>query len=391
MLQSPGLSFAFTEEQEKLRQTYRDFAMKELAPHSRRWATAEKFPFDALKAMGDIGLLGMTFPKSVGGDERSWVDLSIAVEEVGRADLSCAWIALMGNSYPKLLNDEAVLREIVAGRRLLAFAETEPHAGGDAANIKTTAERRNGNYVINGLKTFVSLVPGADLLVVTALTDPAAGGKRGMSMILVESDRPGVSIAAIPEPGVRAHMLGTITFDNVTVPCANLIGEENRGFYMMRERWDYTRGVGPTMITGSVLQALDDTVARAKAKQTFGRPLLKWQSIQFKLVEHYTKIEAARLLAYKAAWMADNRQRVTQYASMLKYYIAEVGTAALADCLEIWGGAAFNEEHPVFQKHLDIMGWKAAGGGQDIHKIVIGAEMFGGEYATHRPHVEQKN
>jgi cyclohexanecarboxyl-CoA dehydrogenase len=327
----------------------------------------------------------------VGGGERSWVDLSIAVEEIGRADLSCAWIALMGNSYPKLLNDEAILREIIAGRRLLAFAETEPHAGGDAANIKTTAERRNGNYVINGLKTFVSLVPGSDLLVVTALTDPAAGGKRGMSMILVEADRPGLNITAIPEPGVQAHMLGTIKFDNVTVPCSNLIGEENRGFYMMRERWDYTRGVGPTMITGAVLQALDDTVARAKAKQTFGRPLLKWQSIQFKLVEHYTKIEAARLLAYKAAWMADNHQRVTQYASMLKYYIAEVATAALADCLEIWGGAAFNEEHSVFRKHLDIMGWKAAGGGQDIHKIVIGTEMFGGEYATHRAHTEQKN
>jgi cyclohexanecarboxyl-CoA dehydrogenase len=289
----------------------------------------------------------------------------------------------MGNSYPKLLNDPTIIGEIIRGHRLLAFAETEPHAGGDAANIKSTAEKRGNDYVINGLKTFVSLVPGADLLVVTALTDPAAG-RKGMSMLLVEADRPGVTIIPIPEPGVRAHMLATIKFENVVVPRANLIGEENRGFYMMRERWDYTRGVGPTLITGAVLQSLDETLERAKAKHTFGKPLLKWQSIQFKLVENYTKLEAARLLAYKAAWMADNRQRVTQYASMLKYYIAEVASDAIRDCLEIWGGAAFNEDHPVFQRHLDIMGWKTAGGGQDIHKIVIGAEMFGQEYATHR-------
>lgn len=378
-----GLSFHFTPEQEKLRQEYRQFALKELAPHSRRWAKADKFPFDALKMMGDFGLLGFTFPKSVGGQERSWVDFSIAVEEIGRADISCGWIALMGNSYPKLLSDPTIIGEIIRGNRLLAFAETEPHAGGDAANIKSTAERRGNDYVINGLKTFVSLVPGADLLVVTALTDPAAG-RKGMSMLLVEADRPGVTIMPIPEPGVRAHMLATIKFENVVVPRSNLIGEENRGFYMMRERWDYTRGVGPTLITGAVLQSLDETLERAKTKQTFGKPLLKWQSIQFKLVENYTKLEAARLLAYKAAWMADNRQRVTQYASMLKYYIAEVASDALRDCLEIWGGAAFNEDHPVFQRHLDVMGWKTAGGGQDIHKIVIGAEMFGAEYATHR-------
>jgi cyclohexanecarboxyl-CoA dehydrogenase len=378
-----GLSFQFTEEQDQLRRDYRDFALRELAPNSRRWAKAEKFPFDALKLMGEFGLLGFTFPKAIGGAERSWVDFSIAVEEIGRADISCGWIALMGNSYPKLLTDSAILSEIIAGRKLLAFAETEPHAGGDAAAIKSTAERRGDNYVINGLKTFVSLVPGADFLVVTALTDPGAG-RRGMSMLLVESDRPGLTITAIPEPGVRAHMLGTIKFENVTVPRSHLIGEENRGFYMMRERWDYTRGVGPTLITGAALQSLDETVERAKTKQTFGKPLLKWQSIQFKIVEHYTKLEAARLLAYKAAWMADNKQRVTQYASMLKYYIAEVATAAVSDCLEIWGGAAFNEDHAVFQRHLDIMGWKAAGGGQDIHKIVIGSEMFGAEFATHR-------
>lgn len=378
------LPFEFTEAQRELRLRFREFAMSELAPHAQSWAKEDRFPFDALKAMADIGLLGFTFPRSVGGADGSWVDLSIALEEVGRADLSCAWIALMGNSYPKLLTDETVLAQIVRGERLLAFAETEPQSGGDAAAILATAERRGDSYVINGLKTFVSLVPGADLLLVTALTDPEAGGKRGMSMFLVDSDSPGVSITPIPEPGVKAHMLGTIRFEDVTVPASSLVGEENRGFYMMRERWDYTRGVGPTMVTGVVLQALEETVERAKQKQTFGRPLLKWQSIQFKLVEHFTKVEAARLLAYKAALLADQKQRVTRHASALKYYIAEVASAAIADCLEIWGGAAFNEDHPIFRRHLDIMGWKTAGGGQDIHKIIIGAELFGAEFAAHR-------
>jgi len=378
------LPFEAEEHQIALRDKYRTFAEKEIAPNAQRWASEGTFPFDALEAMAEIGLLGFTFPKSVGGQDGSWVDFSIALEEVGRADLSCAWIALMGNSYPKLVADEALLSEVVKGRQLLAFAETEPHSGGDAAGIKSTAIRDGDSYVINGLKTFVSLVPGAGKLIVTALTDPEAGGKRGMSMFLVEADAPGVEIIEIPEPGVKAHMLATIKFKDVIVPATALVGEENRGFYMMRERWDYTRGVGPTMITGAVMQALDETVERAKSKQTFGKPLLKWQSIQFKLVEHYTRLEAARMMCYRAAALADRKQRVTRYASMLKCYVAEVASAAITDCLEIWGGAAFNEEHPMFRRNLDIMGWRVAGGGQDIHKIIIGTELFGSEFAVHR-------
>ena len=378
-----GLGFSFTTEQDELREQVREFAMKELAPNAARWASEGKLPFDAIDAMAGQGLLGFTFPEEVGGQGRSWVDFAIVLEELGRADISCNWICSMGNSYPKVLDDPVVIGQIIRGEKVLAFAETEPQSGGDAAAIKTTAERKGDHYVIDGTKTYVSLVPGAQLLLVTALTDPAAG-RNGMSMFLVDADAPGVSITEIPEPGVKAHMLGTILFDRVEIPIDRLVGQENDGFRMMRSRWDYTRGVGPTAIIGAALQSLDETVQRAKEKETFGKPLLKWEAIQFKLVDGYTRVEAARLLAYKSAWLADQGERVTAYASMLKTYVSEICLKAVMDCLDIWGGAAFREDHPVFRRFLDIRGYQAAGGGQDIHRIILGTELFGREYAAHR-------
>lgn len=378
-----GLGFEFTAEQEELRQRVRAFAMTELAPNATRWASGGQLPMDAVAAMGREGLLGFTFPPEVGGQGRSWVDFAIVLEEIGRADISCAWICGMGNSYPKVLDDPDALAEIIRGEKVLAFAETEPQAGGDAAAIKTTAIRQGDGWVIEGNKTYVSLVPGAQLLLVTALTDPGAG-RKGMSMFLVDADAPGVTITEIPEPGVKAHMLGTIVFDQVEVGADRLVGEENDGFRMMRTRWDYTRGVGATRNVGAALQSLDETVVRAKEKHTFGKPLLKWEAIQFKLVDGYTRMEAARLLAYKSAWLADQGQRVTAYASMLKTYVADACRQTVMDCLDIWGGAAFREDHPIFRRFLDIRGFQAAGGGQDIHRIILGTELFGREYAAHR-------
>jgi len=379
-----SLSFEFSPEQVELRQRIREFSLSELLPTAYERQEAGELPWDAIKKMASMGIMGFTYPEELGGQGGSWIDYAIILEEIGRGDLSCGWISLMQNSYPKILDNDDIVRQVSEGESVVAFAESEPHAGGDAAAIVTSAVREGNEYVINGFKTYVSLVPGANILLVTAMTDPAARN-RGMSMFVVPAATPGVRIEAIPEPGVKAHMLGSIWFENVRVPASSLVGEENRGFHQMRARWDYTRGAaGPTLMIGAALQSLDETVQRAKDKGTFGRPLLKWPSVQFKLTEHYTRLEAARWLAYEGAWRADQGQRVTAHASMLKTYLAELCTAVHRDCVEIWGGAGYQSGHPIFRRMIDNIGWQLAGGGTDIHKIILGVERFGREYAVHR-------
>ncbi|MGE0803551.1 MAG: acyl-CoA dehydrogenase family protein [Lautropia sp.] len=379
-----SLSFDFSEPQRRLRDRVRELALDKLLPAANARADAGTFPWEAVREMADLGLMGFTYPQKVGGQGGSWLDYAIILEEIGRGDLSCGWISLMQNSYPKILDDQDIIRRVCEGRSVVAFAESEPHSGGDAAAIKTTAVRRGDDYVINGFKTYVSLVPGADVLLVTAMTDLAAV-RRGMSMFVMPADTPGVTITAIPEPGVKAHMLGSITLEDVRVPRSALVGEENRGFYMMKSRWDYTRGAaGPTMMIGAALQSLDETVQRAKEKRTFGKPLLKWPSLQFKLTDHYTRLEAARWLAYEGAWRADQGERVTAHASMLKTLLNELCTAVHRDCLEIWGGAAYRSDHPIYRRMTDNIGWQLAGGGIDIHRIILGVERFGRAYAAHK-------
>jgi alkylation response protein AidB-like acyl-CoA dehydrogenase len=379
-----SISFAFTPEQDAMRASIRELALTKLLPTANERAEAGCFPWEAVEHMANLGIMGFTYPKDVGGRAGSWVDYAIVLEEIGRADVSCGWISLMENSYPKLLDDKEIIRRVCEGKSIVAFAESEPQSGGDAAAILTDAKRVGDEYVINGFKTYVSLVPGADYLLVTAMTTPGAA-QRGMSMFIMPSDTPGVRIEAIPEPGVKAHMLGSIWFDNVRVPRSALVGEENRGFHQMRSRWDLTRGAaGPTLMIGAALQSLDETVERAKTKQTFGKALLKWPSVQFKINDHYTRLRAARLLAYESAWRADNGLRVTEHASMMKVLVSEMCSAVHRDCIEIWGGAAYRQEHPIWRRNLDNIGFNLAGGGVDIHKIILGVERFGKEYAVHK-------
>lgn len=380
-----GYNFSEPPHLEELRKSVRKYALEDLLPSAYAREEAEVFPWAAVKELASRGWMGYTFPAEQGGGGGSWLEYAVILEELARGDMSLAWISLMQNSYPKIVDDQDLIRQVSTGESVLAFAESEPQSGADAAAITTRATRTGtGMYRIDGFKTYVSLVPGANVLLVTAMTEPDAG-RKGMTMFLVDASDPGVAVEAIPEPGVKAHMLGSITFDGVEVAESSIVGELNRGFYQMRSRWDYTRGAaGPTLMIGAALQSLDETVERAKHKETFGKPLLKWPSIQFKLVDHYTRLDAARLLAYEGSWRADQGERVTAHASKLKTYLADVCKAVHQDCIEIWGGAAYQASHPIYRRMNDSIGWQLAGGGTDIHKIILGVEKFGQEYAAHR-------
>lgn len=378
------VDFSFTEDQLALRADLREWAVRELKPHAWRWEDGGKLPWDAVAKLADRGLLGFTLPEAVGGGGRSFMDFAIVLEELGRIGGGIWALAYFNNLYGRIVDDEVFLRGLCEGRNVVAFAETEPQAGGDAAAIKTTAVRKGESYLINGGKHQISLVPGANWLIVTALTDVAAGGKRGMTMFLIEADRPGVKITEMHEPGMKSHMYGQIGFKNVEIPASHVIGDLNRGFYQMRDRWDYTRSLGRTADIGNATAAVEAVVEWAKHKQTFGKPLLKWQYIQFKLSDALMRLEAARLLAYKAVWLADNRQRVTGHSMMCKLLIGEIVEKIHRDCLEIMGGRAYNERHEIWRRFASCLGPRLWGGGDGIQRVILGVELFGREYATHR-------
>lgn len=378
------MDFAFTPDQEQLRQNVRAWAERELKPHVWSWEDEHKLPWDAVRTLAKGGLLGFTLPKKVGGGGHGFVDFAIVLEELGRIGGGIWTLPYFNNLYGRIIDDESFLRGLCSGDNVIAFAETEPQSGGDAAAIRTTATRDGDNFVISGGKHQISLVPGANWILVTALTDPASGGKRGMTMFLVEADRPGVKITPTPEPGMKSHMFGQIGFKDVVVPADRVVGKLNRGFYQMRGRWDYTRSVGPTADIGNAAAAVEATIEWAKSKHTFGKPLLKWQYIQFKLTDALTRLEAARLLAYKSAWLADNKQRVTAHASMCKLLVGEIVEKVHRDTLEIVGGRAYNEHHHIWRRFAGCLGPRLWGGGDGIHRIILGVEFFGREFATHR-------
>ena len=347
------LDFDFSPAEVALRERVREFARSELAPHVRRWARGQEFPWDAVRALGRAGFLGITFDESVGGANGSWVDLAIVLEEIGRVDLSCALIASLANFYPRVIDDQSVVSRIVAGDAALAFAETEARSGGDVAAIRTSAVRTESGWLLNGSKTYISMVPGADLLLVTAVTDPDAGG-RGLSMFLVDADQKGVTARSIPEPGLRAHMLGSITLKDVEIPHNRIVAShlaQASGILDLKQCAD------SVAILGATQQTVEETVQRAKAKKTFGRSLLKWQGIQSEIVGHLARLEALKLMMFERMWCEDTGKEPVVGNAPLSTLVAHEADIIHRSCLDLFGGAAWRSDNRIHARSEDILVW----------------------------------
>jgi cyclohexanecarboxyl-CoA dehydrogenase len=380
------LDFEFSGEQELFRRTVREFARKEVAPKIREYERKEEFPWEIYRKMGNAGLLGLRFPKQYGGQEADAVMMGILQEELARVgwqiplgDILGEILALYGPDHLK----SEWLPALVKGEKMLGVANTEPSAGSDAAAITTRAVKKGENYILNGEKQFITGIEECGAYCLLAKTDPEQGAK-GVSMLFVETNRPGVEKYKLHAMGWKLFSFGGLVLKDVTIPASNLIGGLNQGFGYVMETFDLMRALIAIWCVGMAEESLDENVEYVKQRKAFGRPIGKFESVQSRLVDGYTKLEAARLLCYKTLWLKDKGQKITKYASMIKWYAPLLAFNVVNDCLQNRGALGYTTECLDEYRLREIRGASIGDGTTDINKIIVARELLGREFLPYR-------
>lgn len=387
-----GIEFSFTEEQELFRESVRQFGRRELTPERVRvWDREARFSDDLYRSLASNGLSGIHLPQEYGGQGADSVTTGIAVEELSRFDFNVANLLIIDNilsggivaDYADKGLKEEILPDVCGGRKHLGIALTEPHAGSDASNIKTKAEVTETGFVLNGEKASISMVGVASYFSLFAKTDPSAGA-HGISAFLLPVDAEGVDTYSFDDLGYRPLRRGGLILRNVNLPKKHLMGEVNQGFRIVMRQFDFSKTLLALACVSTALAALDDAQSYAKERLAFGSPILKFEGVQFRLVEHYTQLEAARLLCYKALWMRDRGLPYTREAAMCKWWAPKISVEAIHDALITIGNPAYTTEYPQEKRLRDVMGIEIGDGTADIQKIVVAREQFGREYVPYK-------
>lgn len=384
------LDFNFTEEQELFRRTLREFAEEEIKPKSAYWDENEEFPWEDVKKMAKMGLLSLYIPTEYGGQGADHVAVGIATEEIARID--CLHGTLLNvaaeeahviSHYGTDEQKEKWFPPIVRGEKVFVIAVTEPECGSDVSQIKSKAERVGSNYVLNGEKQFITFVVPEGLSLTYVKTDPGKRA-RGVSAFVLPLDTPGVKRYRLKGMGLRGSSWGGFTMSDVRIPKDMLVGEENKGFYYLMSGLDFERALIALRCLGTAQSAIEDAVEYAKNRIVFGKSLAKYEEIQFRTVEMYTYMEAARLLAYKALWMMDQGVRATKWASMAKWFGSEIAFKAINWSIQVHGALGYSREHPEEKRLRDVRALTLGGGTTEVTKIVISRELFGKEYLPYK-------
>jgi len=379
------MDFRLSDEQQVLRRTIREFAEAELRPHVMAWDEAQHFPSEIVPRLAELGLLGIQFPECYGGAGMSAVDYCICIEELSRVDpsigitvaahngLGSAHIYLFGTEAQK----ERFLAPLARGEMLAAWGLTEPTAGSDAAGTRTVAVRDGDAWVINGSKTFTTHGSVGGVMVAMAVTDRSRGN-RGISAFIVPRGTPGM------RPGKKENKLGfrasdtsEVVFEDCRVPLDHLLGEEGQGFIGAMQVLDAGR-IGIAALSVGLAQGAYEVALRyAKERRQFGQPIASFQAIQWKLADMATRIEAARLLTYRAAWLKDRGQpRTTRESSMAKLYASEVAVRAAEECVQIHGGYGFTKDYPAEKFFRDVKLMTIGEGTSEIQRLVIARQLL---------------
>jgi len=386
------LEFSLTDEQKQLRRTVREFADAEILPHVMEWDEVSKFPSEIIPKLAEMGFLGVIFPEKYGGAGMGYVEYAIIIEELSRVDGSIGIIvaahnSLCTNHIYKFGTEEQkkkYVTPLAQGKKLGCWSLTEPEAGSDAGGTRTTAIRKDGEWLLNGSKTFTTNGHYADVCVGMAVTD-ASKKSHGISAFIIEKGTPGFRPGKKENKlGLRASDTSEVVFTDCKVPAENLLGKEGEGFVNSLQILDGGRISIAALGLGMAQGAYECSVKYAKQRKQFGKPIADFQAIQFKLADMATQIEAARLLTYQAAWLADSAiaagsddLRITRESSMAKLYAGEVAVRVANEAVQIHGGYGFIKDYPAEKYYRDVKLCTIGEGTSEIQRLVIARQILG--------------
>ena len=368
-----------SEQHQMIRDALRDFSQQQLLPHAARWDRENYFPREALDQLAALGAFGVAVPEQLGGAGLDYLALALVIEEIAAGDGGTSTIISVNNcpvcsiamAYANVQQQQQWLQPLARGDMLGAFCLTEPHAGSDASALRTTARREGDSYVINGVKQFITSGKHADVAIVMAVTDKAAG-KRGISAFWVPTATPGYIVARLEDKlGQHSSDTAQILFEECRIPAANLIGEEGQGYRIALSGLEGGRIGIAAQSLGMARAAFDAALAYAKERSSFDKIIFEHQAVQFRLADMATQIEAARQLIWHAATMKDAGLLCLKEAAMAKLFASEMAEKICSDAIQIFGGYGVVNDFPVERIYRDVRVCQIYEGTSDIQKILI--------------------
>jgi alkylation response protein AidB-like acyl-CoA dehydrogenase len=379
------MNFEFSEQHTLLRSSVREFARAEIAPHAQTWDKEERFPKELVPKLASMGLLGIRIPEEYGGSGMDTTSYAICVEEIARVDGSIALTIAshngLGTGHILSFGNEDVkkryLPKAASGEWLAAWALTEPGSGSDSAGLRTTARREGNDWILNGTKMFITQGSIGGFCVVLARTNPDVSKQKGITAFVVEHGTKGFTTSKhLLKLGCRASDTAELTFEDVRVPDTQRVGEVDRGFMDTMQILDRGRVSIAAMALGLGYGALEMATAYAKDRKQFGKSIADFQAIQWMLADSKTELDAAALLTYRAAWLADHGRPFVKEASMAKLYASEAATRACNRSLQIHGGYGYTREFNV-ERHLrDAKICEIGEGTSEVQRIVIAKHLL---------------
>ena len=377
------MGFDLTEEQQQVKRSVREFTEAEIKPHVMEWDEAQRLPREIFTKMGELGLMGVLFPEEYGGAGMGYVEYATVIEEIARVDGSIGLSVAAHNSlctnhifqYGSEAQRKKYVTPLARGERLGAWGLTEPSSGSDASGMKTIAVRRDGGWVINGSKNFITHGISADVCVVIAITNREMRS-RGISAFVVEKGTKGF-IAGKKENklGMRASETASIIFEDCWIPEENLIGETGRGFVNAMQVLDGGRISIAALALGIAQGAYESALKYSQERKQFGQPIFDFQGIQFKLADMATQIDAARLLTLRAAWMKDNKRQTTRESAMAKLYASEIAVRVAEEAIQIHGGYGYTKDYPPEKYWRDSKLCTIGEGTSEVQRLVIARQL----------------
>jgi alkylation response protein AidB-like acyl-CoA dehydrogenase len=378
------MDFRPSEQQELLRRTIREFSEAEIRPHVREWDAAQRFPRELVTKLADLGLMGIQFPEEYGGAGMSAVDYCICIEELARVDPAVALSVAAHNglctAHIFMFGTEAQKKRYVVplakGEHVGAWGLTEPGAGSDAGGTRTMAARQGRCWVLNGAKTFTTHGTIGDVMVAMAVTDKSKG-HHGISAFVIEKGTPGMSAGRHEDKlGMRASDTSEVIFEDCRVDADHLLGEEGEGFINAMKVLDAGRIGIAALAVGLAQGAFEAARDYALERHQFGHPIASFQAIRWKLADNATRIEAARLLTYRAAEMKDEGRRTTRESAIAKLFASEIAVRAAEDGVQIFGGYGFVKDYPAEKYFRDVKLTTIGEGTSEIQRLVIARQIL---------------